>query len=53
VVADEAGGTAFAAPPGLDIEVAEAIPAERARTVWCSHSAVRTHLPHHLMRTAE
>jgi hypothetical protein len=33
MVADEARGTAFAAPPGLDIEVAEAIPAERARTI--------------------
>src|SRR6185295_14903745 len=33
MVADEAGGTAIAAPPGLDIEVAEAIPAKRARTV--------------------
>ena len=33
VVADEARGAACAAPPGLDIEVAEAIPAEAARTV--------------------
>jgi hypothetical protein len=33
VVADEARRTACAAPPDLDIEVAEAIPAECARTI--------------------
>jgi hypothetical protein len=32
-VPDQAGGTAFAAPPDPDIEIAEAIPAECARTI--------------------
>ena len=35
VVANEARGAAFAASPGLDVEVAEAIPAKTARTVAC------------------
>src|SRR5205807_2649388 len=48
VVANQARGAAFAAASRLDVEVAEAIPAKTARADWCSHSVVRTHLPHHL-----